>query len=228
MTVPSKMKKIIFVCLNPVASFWQLDLTPSTEAEVMLIGWSPSCDDPDGGFPDEVAIVLARVLTSIAQVVFPVSEATDTVGNMTRRVDIASNAFERLHARIKHEPVRIHLVSTEEPGVARRMFYDGGFSWQMQGQVGLFLPIGSLMPQFDRRSLRLLIANYGADTAMKLGLNHALGLIRPGVDGAVACIWSFDRAFTLALLSKLKSEAVQMGFEFRMVTEATFTDLLAN
>jgi hypothetical protein len=222
------MKKMIFVCLNPVASYWQLDLTSSTEAEVMLIGWCPSCDEPDDGVPGEVAILLARVLTSIAQVIFPMSEATDTGGTMTQQVDIASNAFERLQARIKHEPVRIHLMSTVEPDVACRMFYDGGFSWQMQGQVGLLLPFGSPAPQFDRRGLRQLIASDRGDTPARLGLNDTLGLIRPGVDGAVAGIWSFDRAFALALLARLESEAFQMGFEFRLATEATFTDLLAN
>jgi hypothetical protein len=222
------MKKMIFVCLNPVASYWQLDLTPSSGAEVTLIGWSPSCDDPDGGFPGEIAVTLARVLTSLAQVVFPISEATDTGGRMTQRVVIASNAFERLHARIKREPVRIHLVSTAEPNVACRLFYAEGFSWQMQGQVGLLLPSGSPAPQLDRKGLRLLIASERGDTPMRLGLNDALGLIRPGVDGAVAGIWSFNRAFARALMTKLESEAIRMGFEFRIVTEASFTDLLAN
>jgi hypothetical protein len=222
------MKKMIFVCLNPVASYWQLDLAPSTDAEVMLIGWDPSCDDPDGGFPGELAILFARVLTSLAQVVFPMSEAPDTDGMMTQRVVIASNVFERLHARIKREPVRIHLVSTAEPDVACRLFYAGGFSWQMQSQVALFLPLGAPAPQLDRKGLRLLIASESGDTHLRLGLHDALGLIRPGVDGAVAGIWSFNRTFGLALLAKLESVAFQMGFEFRLVSETTFTELLAN
>jgi hypothetical protein len=194
----------------------------------MLIGWSPSCDDRDEGVPHEVAVMLARVLTSLAQLIFPMSVAVVTSGTMTERVDIPSNAFERLHAKIKHEPVRMQLVSTAEPDVAFRMFYDGGFSWQMQGQVGLLLPLGSPMPRFDRKSLRLLIANGHADTPLKLGLNDTLGLMRPGVDGGLAGFWSFDRALTRALLVRLESEAVQMGFEFGLVAEADFSDLIAD
>jgi hypothetical protein len=222
------MKKMIFVCLDPAASYWQLDLAPSTDTEVMLIGWSPSCDDADEGVPHHVAVILARVLTSLAQLIFPLSEADDTGGAMTERVDIPSNAFERLHAKIKHEPVYMQLVSTAEPDVACRMFYDGGFSWPMQGQVGVLFPLGSPMPRLDRKSLRLLIANGHADTPLKLGLNDTLGLLRPGVDGGLAGFWSFDRALTRALLARLESEAIQMGFEFRLVAEANFSDLLAD
>ena len=98
----------------------------------------------------------------------------------------------------------------------------------MQGQVGLIFPFGSPAPQLDRKGLRLLIASERGDTPARLGLKDALGLIRPGVDGAVAGIWSYDRAFSLALLARLESEAVQMGCEFRLTTEAIFTDLLAD
>jgi hypothetical protein len=115
-----------------------------------------------------------------------------------------------------------------EPDVACRMFYDGGFSWQMQGQAGLLLPFEAPTPNLDRKSLRLLIADGRVDAPARIGLNDTLGLLRPGVDGAVAGLWSFDRALTRALLARLESEAVQIGFEFRLVSETTFADLLAN
>ncbi len=59
-------------------------------------------------------------------------------------------------------------------------------------------------------------------------LRHLLGLMRPGVDGAVAGIWSFDKKVTQELLASLEREAHQLGFEFCTVAEDTFTGMLAN
>lgn len=64
-------------------------------------------------------------------------------------------------------------------------------------------------------------------TIARPGLQHLLGLMRPGVDGAVAGIWSFNKKVTQELSACLEREAHQMGFEFRLVPESTFTELLA-
>ena len=98
----------------------------------------------------------------------------------------------------------------------------------MQGQLVLLLPPESNPPLLDRKGLGMLVESGWKQALAKLGLQHLLGVMRPGVDGDVAGIWSFDKAFTHALLARLENEAQREGFEFRLVSEQKFMTLLAD
>jgi hypothetical protein len=214
--------------MNPVAPHWQLDLTSSSDAELVLVAWRSAEDKSDGGVPLDIANIIARTLAAHARVSFLSSEACDVRETSTLCVKVALNPIERLHARIKHEPVRIQLVSTADPNVASRIFYEDGFSWQMQGQIVLLLPAASNPPLLDRKGLGMLMECDWEQALAKLGLRHLLGVMRPGVDGDVAGIWSFDKAFTQALLAGLLKEAQREDYEFLLVSEEKFMALLAN
>jgi hypothetical protein len=222
------MKKKVFVCMNPVAPHWQLDLSHPFDAEVILVGWSAPWDGRDDGLSHEVAAVIARSLTTVSRVSFPISETFEVTGLNTETSGIGSSTAERLHARLKHEPVHICLLTADNSDVASRIFFDPGFPWQLQGQIALLLPPGSAPPQLDRKTLRKLMGSDWRQAIARPDLRHLLGLMRPGIDGAVAGIWSFDKKVTQTLLARLESEAHQMGFEFCTAAEDAFTAMLAN
>lgn len=194
----------------------------------MLVGWSAPLDDRDDGVSHKVAAVIARSLTAVSRVSFPISEPLEVAGIDTESSDIVSSTVERLHARLKHEPVHMRLLTTGDPDVASRIFFDPGFPWQLQGQVALLHPPGSAPPRLDRKSLGILMGRDWRQEIARPDLRHVLGLMRPGVDGAVAGIWSFDKKVTQVLLARLENEAHQSGFEFCTVGEDAFTGMLAN
>lgn len=222
------MKKLFLLCMSPVAPHWQLDLSPPSGAEVLLLSWCPGWDDHDKGVPRDVATIIAKTLTANAKIGFLSSEPGKPAGPTTQYSDVAFNPIERIHAKIKHEPVQVKLITTVDPNVACQIFYDGSFSWQMQGQIAFLLPTASNPPLLDRKGLGMLMESGWKQALARLGLQHLLGVMRPGVDGDVAGIWSFDKAFTHALLAGLENEARREGYEFQLVSEETFMTLLAD
>jgi hypothetical protein len=52
-------------------------------------------------------------------------------------------------------------------------------------------------------------------------------LLRPGVDGAVAGLFTTDLEVEAEILAAIFHEAIERGFDWRLVTESDFVDLIA-
>jgi hypothetical protein len=218
----------LFACRNPLGPQWQLGPLPPARGRVALIGWSEEPPRQDGGVPQHLARVLARAFTSIARATFPSSailaSASDVWsaanGDGVRRLAVKS-VRGRIAARLRGAPPEMMLVSTRQPQSLMRVFDDEGFPWWMQGQVILLSRPDAPPPAVDER---VLLASFDDDWTMNVA---ALGpsvdaVVRPGVDGDVAGLWSLAETFEQTVLVALENEARAAGFSWAIVSEEEF------
>jgi hypothetical protein len=224
----------ILACENPDFSCCQLGALAAVEGKFVLLGWEGFADNIDGcGVPKKVGQVLARTLTSISNVTFPMSEhglknekhpsAADAV---TRSLH-CHGMIERIGAAFRGEPCRITLVSTQDAAIANHLFEDSSFPWWLQGQVVLLSQRDGPPPTIDRKTLLSLMDHDWANRVGRLSVTGIIGALRPGVDGDVATIMSLTDNFTQILLNVLAREARVLNIDFAMVSEASFADRLA-
>lgn len=200
----------ILACVDPVNAHWQLGPLPPAQGRMLLIGWRLPLPAVDSGVPEVVAAILARALTSVARVSFPVS-------------DDAAIA-------LKGEAAIVKLVSTCEAETAVRMFADPGYPWHLQGQVALLSPLHSRAPKIDRKALLSLLSGHWTKPDGQLRQFHSLGIlavIRPGVDGDIGGVLSLSDGFANTLLEALECAAGNAQFAWFRLPEDDFANMLA-
>jgi hypothetical protein len=194
---------------------------------MLLLGWGVTPEPADSGVPEIVGRVLAAGLTAVARVTFPCSTCGTVLGDEWARVGEdqvrsldARGAIERVKARLGGIPAEIGMVSTRSPASACRLFDDPAYPWWMQGQVAM-LSEGEAPPRVDRATLIGLIEDGDTNAAalQSLGIGSVL---RPGVDGDVAGLWSSTEAFGERLATALESASRAAGCEWEIVSEAEF------
>jgi hypothetical protein len=223
------MKKWLFICVTPTSPKWQLDLNSPQDTEVTLVGWRTPESAIDSGVPTSVADLFARTLTTVSNVSFPSSDRSAIPESpQLRSTPVPASVFARTMAKFKAEPGQVDLISTTDPNLAGKLFDDAGFPWHLQGQVALLFPLDAKPPQLTRKELMSVLDRGWRELQDRVKFPHLLGLMRPGVDGDVAGIWSFDKAFTKALLHQLEMEAHRMGFECQLVSENLFAESIAS
>jgi hypothetical protein len=97
---------------------------------------------------------------------------------------------ERADAVLKRQPVMVDLVSTRDRRVAAGLFDDPGYPWCLQGQVALLSAPDSPPPLVDRETLFAVFADGWEQNAQRLRGAGIFGLLRPGVDGDVAGVFT--------------------------------------
>jgi hypothetical protein len=217
------MNKAIFACLTPYEAFWQLGPLPPMRGHITLVGWRLSRRAIDEGMPADVGAALVSALASIATLNFLASEAPPTGGGETRTFH--RSFFDRITSRMRLEPTKILMVSTCDPSEAAHLFEDVGYSWAMQGQAVVLSARGAPPPPLSRDTLLSLVEDDWAETAAQVA--GVLGAMRPGVDGDVAGILSLSESFEQSALTALEREAVAAGFDWFVVDESAFRDMLA-
>ena len=219
----------IFACRDPRGLHWQLGPLPPATGRVTLLGWSQTTERHDAGVPDEVAGVLACALTSTARVTFPSSAATDRatrvwspVGDDLVRALSGKGFGERVVAKLRGRPSHMALISTRQPETASHLFDDAGFPWWMQGQVVLLSGPDTLPTDLDEEALLALFSEDWTKHAAPLAAGGVDGIMRPGVDGDVAGLFSQSDKFEQRVLDALERETRVAGFDWAVLPEEAF------
>ena len=225
----------ILVCETPTLSQWQLGPLPPPAADVILIGWHVEPRAVDAGVPPGVADVLARALTSVATLTFPVvppakqAIALSSSDDTSQPLHIAGLAA---HARaaVHRGTARTVLVSTHAVDTAKLLFDAPGYAWDSQAQVVLISEHHAPAPIVSRDTLQALAGDnwirHAATEQKTPRAHHLVGVMRPGVDGDIAGILSLTPAFTRSLTRALQTTAHRAGFAWQSLSEQAFTNAL--
>jgi hypothetical protein len=224
----------LFACQGGRGPQWQLGPLPPPRGTVTLLGWSESPARPDGGVPPAIAGVLARAFTASARTTFPSSLAYPSAGSSWSEIGgdhvrLLTNKGigSRIAAKLRGTPPNITLVSTRRPDTAIRLFDDEGFPWWRQAQVGLLSKPDAPPTGIDEPQLLALFDDEWTTHAASLAADGVEGVVRPGVDGDVAGVWTLSEAFEQALLSALANEARSGGIGWTIVSEDAFASKVA-
>jgi hypothetical protein len=222
----------IFACRDARGREWQLGPLPPDRGRLTLIGWSQPAETRDAGVPEDVALVLARGLTSVARVTFPSSLVSPIATSMMTvwspldgdlvRVLTAKGFGGRIVAKLRGTPPHIALTSTRRPETARRLFDDGAIPWWLQGQVVLLSEPDAPPPDIDEESLLGLFGEEWARRAVSLAPAGVAGVVRPGVDGDVAGLLTLAEPFEQVVLAALERETQLAGFDWEQLLESEF------
>jgi hypothetical protein len=224
-------KSSILVCGTATDACWQLGQLPPTVGSVTLVGWQLPVVPVDSGVPPDIALVLARALTSVAWVTFPVAPSSENAirrsHNQTQIRSVApENLGECTSALLKREPLTVELVSTRDPGVAACLFDDPGYPWWLQGQVALLSDPDSEPQLVERKVLLSALTGEWEKHAGHLRAAGIWGLLRPGVDGDVAAVFALAGDAGQALVDGLREKATAAGFDCLLLSESEFKRML--
>ena len=219
----------IFVCRDPAGSQWQVGQLPPATGAIALIGWSLTPAPVDGGVPDAVARVLARALTSAARVTFPSSKVGAAAPGAwlphdgdSIRTGSPKGVAARVASRLTGAPRDLTLISTTRAETAIGLFDDGAFPWWLQGQAVLLSAPDAAPPDVDETALVALFEQRWTAAVAALARFGVQGVVRPGVDGDVAALWTAGSAFERIVLGALERETRAAGFDWAVVPEAEF------
>ena len=229
------MKNSIFACLNPVQNIWQLGRLPLASGTLVLIGWRTYPTPVDGRMPETVGEVLARAMTSAANVVFLSSNAKDAVTTDWKIVGdnlVCALKEESLIKRalnsLSNAPSTIVLLSTRKPDVVIRLFDDAAYPWWMQGQIALLSELEQPMPKINRQTLLSLFEDDWTQNALTLKKLGIQSVLRPGVDGSVTGFLFLTADFGSRFLKTLENESRAAGFDWNTLSETDFALSLAD
>jgi hypothetical protein len=130
------------------------------------------------------------------------------------------NVVQRTVARLTGTPTGGNLISSRQPEVVTQAFDDPDFPWWLQGQALLLSAPDAAPPDLDEPALMVLFEDDWAGQAASLHSVGVEGVVRPGVDGAVAGTLSLDDAFDRGLLDALEREARLAGMPWSIIREA--------
>jgi hypothetical protein len=220
-------ERAILICHDARGAQWQLGPLPPARGRLTLVGWTHPDADRDSGVPQDVAGVLARALTSVARVTFPSSRPglpaapawSPFDGGLVRTL-AGKHVVQRTVARLTGSPLGGSLISSRRPEVVTQSFDDPEFPWWLQGQALVMSAPDAEPPDLDEPTLTALFEDDWAARAARLQAVGVQGVMRPGVDGAIAGTLSLDDAFDRSFLDALEREARLAGMTWSIVREA--------
>src|SRR6187431_2040044 len=185
------------------SAHWQL--FPEATGPILMIGWRLATGrSVDDGVPPEVALVLARVLTSLGWVSF--FEGSDPTRATDDQVDAISSTGigDRVRAAVAGLPKKVYVVSTRRPELAAAAFDASVFSWVMQGQAILISPCDRKPPALEWT--QMLAITGGDKSALEAAVSEwgAEAVVRPGVDGDVAGLLAANESVRERALASIR------------------------
>jgi hypothetical protein len=184
-------------------SEWRLP-TEVEGADRLLVGWRCSPESVDGGPPPIVAAMLVAALQK---------HATLTYASALGR---ARGALLNRRPRVGRHFVWKTSASADE--AAEGIFHAAFFEWTLQSQVAILGTPGAPLT-LDERYLEL---PNDATLFGQLKSAGAEGVLLPGVDGAVAAIYSFSAEFAEVVRRDLEDEVRVAGGRCVVATGAEF------
>ena len=229
------MKNSIFACLNPVQKIWQLGRLPHTPDAFVLIGWRTYPTPVDGGIPEAVGEILARAMTSAANVIFLSSDVKGDAppdwkivgGNLICALKEES-LIKRALSSLSNIPSTLVLLSTRKPEVVIRLFDDAAYPWWTQGQIALLSESNRPIPKINRQTLLSLFEEDWTQNASALQDLGIQSVMRSGVDGSVAGFLFLTADFGGRFLKVLENESRTVGFDWNILSETDFASSLSD
>jgi hypothetical protein len=177
--------------------------------------------------PQDVAQVIARAVTSWGSISFPVGPAlARTLHGGDAIASVHATMFQLPRALLGRRPARLYLCSTRTPELALHLFTDPDFPWHLQGQIGILTMNRDQAPALSHDMLLSLLDGDWARHIDYLTSSGVIGLLRPGVDGDVAGLFSFTSDAHQEMMSALEHEARRAGLGWILVSEPDFAQRL--
>lgn len=223
----------IFSCGDATGVRWQLGPLPPAKGALMLIGWRLRGAAVDGGVPQPVARMLARAMTTVGRVSFPIDEsdanASFSAGPLKRRQGLRAvlGVVADVAATLRATRSAPTLVSSADPERVQRLFDDAAFPWHLQGQVALLSAAAAAAPGIDCATALSLVEDDWTSKAASLASAGVIAVLRPGVDGDVAAFWSLSATVADLWSACLADEARQAGIARECLSESDFMNALA-
>jgi hypothetical protein len=218
----------VFACPDARGAQWQLGALPPPIGRLLLVGWRPDPQSPEGSIAADAAVVLAGAICTAGRVTFLSSAVSGAAtSEWSSRGDawmvtLPAGLGARVGAALKGTPADVGLISTRDPATAVQMFDDGGFPWWMQAQVALVSNADAAPPSLDReRVLNLLAADWTSHVGA-LGESGIRVVMRPGVDGDVAGLLSLLPDAESELIGALEAHCRNAGIAWSIVPEDEF------
>jgi len=167
----------LLICESPLSCDWQLGSLPPRQGVFELLGWVCADDAQEGGVPQPVRQLLARVWVSMARLEYLFHDHPER------------SAWAHFLPRAWRGPMLPRWVNSTDPSQAQALFHDSGCPWALQGQALLLSEIQSPMPRLGAVPLDVLLSDDWCQLAPPLRAAGVEAVVRPGVDGAVAGLW---------------------------------------
>ncbi|MEP3480604.1 MAG: hypothetical protein ABJZ55_15245 [Fuerstiella sp.] len=214
----------VFACFNPSQTLWQLGHLHCV-TNTFILGWNVQNSDEDGGVPRSIAEVIAHSLTDNYRVTFPCTSVDraavegDCIPNSAdwaRRLDAVS--ISRSGRKCPDSAV---LLSTRNWETLIRAFDDGGFPWWLQGQI-LMLTDQDNGDQLGISNSDIALLSCDDWCRKAQSVRSLSGVVRPGVDGSLAGIWTSDEIGQKRLLRSLEVVCRHEGLGWDILDEGAF------
>jgi hypothetical protein len=206
-TADARLERLL-VCPNFNQHHWQLPLD-GTDGR-LLIGWRVASPSIDAGVPPQAVDLLMTTLCGRATLTFAAAI----------RAPLGTSFLSRTWRTNRH----FTWSSTSDPKQAAAGVFSGEpFAWSLQAQVVVLSEPG-VSPRLDERHLELLTKPQLFQGLASLG---AIGALLPGVDGAVAALYTCTKEAMRDFEHALSLRTHEAGCEFVSVTEDAFARILA-
>jgi hypothetical protein len=110
------------------------------------------------------------------------------------------------------------------PSIVEAAFDDAHLPWWLQGQIFVLAALDEEPPELD--PAQVLTWRDDAWTRLAAAHTRVRGLVRPGVDGDVAGIWTRDAKLREKLLAALDHRAQEAGRRWLDLDESAFAEHL--
>lgn len=200
----------LVICRRPQGRHWQLGPLSPARGHVALLGWRLDPPHTDAGAPAPIDRILAGALTGCGRVTFlwPQDEAGRAEDDDIVYCTDPATGLSRLGAQLAGQPDRLGLMATRNAETAARMFDLAGFDWTQQGQLALVSIAEALPPVLDRATILDLLSDGWLQRCAEFEGGPVRVVLRPGIDGDVAGLFSADSQVESRLLDAL-AEACQ-------------------
>jgi hypothetical protein len=121
-------------------------------------------------------------------------------------------------------PSSSDLTSTTDAKTSMQAFDDPAHPWWLQGQVLLVSAPAAAPPRIDRARLLAVLENDWAAAADALGPLGVIGIVRPGVDGDVAGVFTLTADAEETTRAALERETRRASFDWFVLTEEAFAE----
>lgn len=217
----------IYLCERPADPRWELGSAAASTRRVLLIGWSRSVQLTEAGVPPIVSRVISQGLVSAGHVAF-LSNATGA--HATAACEYQSLAGDswpmRLGQWLHVTPRSAGWVITRDALTAVTLFDCDAFDWRLKAQVALLVRSPMVLRDLGWRVVRDLLGDAWTDAATNLATVGVEAVLRPGVDGDVAALWTAAPATAVTLRDAMAQAAVQFGAVLEECSEAKLFDLI--
>jgi hypothetical protein len=182
--------------------------------------------DRDGAVPDEIASLLVRAICATNAFTFPDSASSLLTAGDAVSVIVPVGLRQRIKAWRNGVPSNLRLVTTRSPETAQRVFDGVEFPWTMQGAIAFLSAADHAAPELSFELVLGMSEPRAVFDGKRMAARGVRALLRPGVDGTVAGLFTTNSEVEREIITVALDEAIECGFDCRLVANSEFVDLI--